>query len=273
VPRRIKSSLASSAIRLVATCAALLFGGMLSGVDARHRINAPYFYRFTTQVTEKFTGDIIKFDVVIACQPNIAKYRNAMWGVEGHMTTRYRHQYYVILTKQNDAIGVSVPDACSGQTSGSKEHGGVPDDLLPLIVWYTMANLKFGQAYLTADAYASEYARISRPTATSITEATLEEWQAFDARAVDENIVPLTWHGSSNVRDTRNPSEHGMTRLAGMTKEQLATECFAYQRVKLSAAGRLLIKNSRPVDATKYWTWPLNTRACRHLSQISIHTS
>jgi hypothetical protein len=144
----------------------------------------------------------------------------------------------------SDGKGLVVrpPDACRGQTT---ENGGVPPDLLPLVIVYDDAETPaFGTAYLTDDAYESPLSVLQFGGAT----IELADRIAFDQFRRDQsNLVKR-----SSFVTPRGPAGLKENGLAAASIP-MGIRCYGYARFRLTGAAKEHAQALWPAERPRYW--------------------
>ena len=194
------------------------------------------FYRFKAGYEVLETGEKINFDVVRPCDLKIIDQsdRDFFFGGKG----------FPKVTSRGHAIIVTLPRACSGQTTA---NDGVPADLLPFAAWFEDADdLSFGLQYTGKDAYEGPHAKIR------FLGATIENANATDfkdwKRQAGEDFRPS--------KRVTNP--FGFQQVDwGFGPNNIPSDCFGVKRIPLPENLRELARAAWPEEHPRFWALPM----------------
>lgn len=194
------------------------------------------YYRLKVKLTYKSEPE--DFDIVVACNVLQTNY------MDGGRTYEVGLTPSVFGRRMSDGKGLVVrpPDGCRGQTT---ENGGMPPDLLPLVVVYDNSEtLAFGTAYLSDDAYESPLSVLKFGGAI-VERADRAAFNQF--RREQSNLV-------------KRSSYHTPSGLAGLKQYDLPAAripmglgCYGYARFRLFGAGQERAREFWPAGRPRYW--------------------
>ena len=204
-------------------------------VKSAQQGNGVYF-RLKVKLTYK--GEPQDFDIVAACNARQINYQGGGRTYEAGLVPS------VFGRRMSDGKGLVVrpPDACDGKTT---ENGGVPPDLLPLIVVYDDADtLAFGTAYLTDDAYDSPLSVLKFGGAT-IERADRVAFEKF--RSEQPNLVTRSsYHTVGSAR--------GFRKLGlPPARIPMGIGCYGYVRFRLAGAEKEHAHELWPAERPRFW--------------------
>ena len=203
---------------------------------------ASYYFRLKASYTHD--GQPIDFDIVVACNIRVDRYRS---GDSGFLASRYP-RFFVQRTHDNHAVMQIVPIACRGETT---ESGTVPADFMPGAIWFeTPGDYRFGVAYVSEDAFESPKGQLNFHGA-SVHKATRAEWEAFEKQAADNEGLRSRYYDRPfySTEDARRIAEGGGSEVAAA----YARSCSGVTRYKLSKTGRAAVRKHWPASRPKYW--------------------
>jgi len=198
--------------------------------------DANRYYRLKVKLVYK--GEPEDFDIVVACNVRQTNY------MDGGRTYEVGLTPSVFGRRMSDDKGLVVrpPRACRGETT---ENGGVPPDLLPLVVVYDDSEtLAFGTAYLSDDAYESPLSVLQFGGAT-IERADRSAFEQF--RREQPNLVKRSsYHTPSGVAGLK---EYGLPAA----RIPMGIGCYGYARFRLLETGRERARELWPAEHPQYW--------------------
>ncbi|MGJ5041642.1 hypothetical protein [Bradyrhizobium sp. HKCCYLRH1062] len=194
------------------------------------------YYRLKVRLV--YNGDLQSFDIVVACDVRQVNYMDGARTLEVGLTPTVFGRRMA----DGKAIVVRPPRACRGETT---ENGGVPVDLLPLIVVFDDAEtLAFGTAYLTDDAFDSPLSSLKFDGA-SIESADKAAFDRF--RSEQPNLVSRSsYHTASGPVAVKR---FGTTAA----RIPMGIGCFGYARFRLTDAERQRAAELWPTNRPRYW--------------------
>ena len=165
------------------------------------------FFRVWADIKVKSSGEIINLDYVVACGGQVTHWTytepSAVFGMYPHIM--------VVPTSTGAAIGARTPQVCDSYVWEEKsiflEYGPdgpgkyvvnpVPDDFLPLLMWYpSVEDLSFAFGYISDVAYESPYAKMEVQD-SGIAKSSQEEWLAWREKSKSEyqqqGALPGPW--------------------------------------------------------------------------------
>ena len=161
------------------------------------------FFRVFADIRVKETGEIINLDYVVACGGTVTNWTYTTPSVSYGMVP----QIMLVPTSSGELIGARTPKVCDAgmweprriRPKGKPEIviERVPDDFLPLLMWYPNADdIGFAIGYLSDKAYESPYAKIE-VLSSGIAESSLDEWRAWRKDAAENyeqvGVMPGPW--------------------------------------------------------------------------------
>ncbi|MEQ3629056.1 MAG: hypothetical protein ABNH49_10385 [Hyphomonas sp.] len=195
----------------VRKCALGLVASLL--IVACDRAGSPYvesvkdlpkgFFRVHADIRVKETGELVKLDYVVSCGGKVTNWTYTTPSVTFGMAP----QIMLVPTQSGELIGARTPEVCDASMwepkritpKGKPEivTERVPDDFLPLLMWYPNADdIGFAIGYLSDKAYDSPYAKIE-VLDSGIARSSLEEWRAWRKKAAAEfeqvGALPGPW--------------------------------------------------------------------------------
>ena len=150
------------------------------------------FFRVFADIRVKETGEIVKLDYVVACGGTVTNWTYTTSSVSFGMAPHIM----LVPTSSGELIGARTPSACDADMweprkvlvrdeAGShfETVNPVPDDFLPLLMWYPDADdIGFAIGYLSDLAYQSPYSKMELID-SGIAKSSLEEWKAWREEA------------------------------------------------------------------------------------------
>ena len=150
------------------------------------------FFRVFADIRVKETGEIVKLDYVVACGGTVTNWSYTTSSVSFGMAPHIM----LVPTSSGELIGARTPSACDASMWEPRrvlvrgEEGSrfeivdpVPDDFLPLLMWYPDADdIGFAIGYLSDLAYQSPYSKMELID-SGIAKSSLEEWKAWREEA------------------------------------------------------------------------------------------
>ena len=150
------------------------------------------FFRVFADVRVKETGEIVKLDYVVACGGTVTNWTYTTSSVSFGMAPHIM----LVPTSSGELIGARTPSACDADMWEARrvlvrdEEGShfetvnpVPDDFLPLLMWYPDADdIGFAIGYLSDLAYQSPYSKMDLID-SGIAKSSFEEWKAWREQA------------------------------------------------------------------------------------------
>ena len=203
---------------------------------------ASYYFRLKAQYSHD--GRPVSFDIVVACNNRVTRYRG---GESGFLATRYP-RFFVQRTHDGREVMQIVPIACRGETT---EDGRVPTDFLPGAIWFdTPGDYRFGIAYVSEDAFENPNSQLKFHGA-SIHKATRAEWDAFKKRAANNEGLRKRYYDrpAYTTEDARQIVEGRGNEV----EAAYVRGCSGVRRYKLSEAGRAIVRDSWPADKPRFW--------------------
>jgi len=198
------------------------------------------YYRLKVKLS--YRGEAQDFDIVVGCDVRQTNYMDGGRTVEIGLTPS------VFGRRMDDGRGLVVrpPRACRDETT---ENGGVPPDLLPVVVVYDDAEtLAFGTAYLSDDAYESPLSVLQFGGAT-IERADRAAFDQF--RREQHNLVSRSsYHMASGVAAL---NEKGLSPA----RVPMGLGCYGYARFRLVGARKERVHEVWPADRPQFWK-PVN---------------
>jgi hypothetical protein len=161
------------------------------------------FFRVHADIRVKETGELVKLDYVVSCGGKVTNWTYTTPSVTFGMAP----QIMLVPTQSGELIGARTPEVCDASMwepkritpKGKPEivQERVPDDFLPLLMWYPNADdIGFAIGYLSDKAYDSPYAKIE-VLDSGIARSSLEEWRAWREKAAAEfeqvGVLPGPW--------------------------------------------------------------------------------
>src|SRR5580658_1346763 len=195
------------------------------------------YYRLKVELAYK--GEPQNFDIVVGCNVRRIYYKFHDSTYEAGLVPT------VFGRRMSDGKGLVVrpPDACDGQTTA---NGGIPSDLMPVIVVYDDAEtLSFGTAYMSDDAYENPLSVLKFSGAT-IEKATSTEFDEF--RRTQPNLVRRESYFSPIDSDDELKKHH-FTRLT----RPFGGACQGYMRFRIPEELRFLVRQHWPQGKPTYW--------------------
>lgn len=195
---------------------AFLNFAMLGFLVACSKAESPYvesveqlpsgFFRVFADIKVKETGEIVKLDYVVACGGTVTNWTFTTPSVSFSMTPHIM----LVPTSSGQLIGARTPEVCDAgawepQEVRSRAYPAppdsyfdpVPDDFLPLLMWYPNADdIGFAFGYLSDKAYESPYSKME-VLSSGIATSSLGEWEAWreDAKVNYKQVgaLPGPW--------------------------------------------------------------------------------
>jgi hypothetical protein len=210
-------------------------------------VDRSYYYRLNVKLTHK--DEHFNMNIVVQC------YGDKLIPNETAPAGRWP-QFYVERTKNNHAIGVRTTLGCDGHTTA---NGGAPADLLPSVYWYPDADdMTFAIMYATEDAYDNPLSQLKFLGATMHT-ATAAEHTAFvdEANAAGPKKLVFVIGGATERQDASSlvDVDEIIAKDGRAPKPNWSTtqNCYGIQRLKLSEAARIALREHWPAHKPKYW--------------------
>lgn len=190
---------AIAACALLATCGKVAQSPYVESVEEL----PSGFFRVFADIKVKETGEIVKLDYVVACGGTVTNWTyttpSASFGMSPHIM--------IVPTASGELIGARTPEVCDASDWEPERHRPrgkpeyvierVPDDFLPLLMWYPNADdIGFAFGYLSDKAYESPYAKIE-VLRSGIAKSSLEEWLIWREEAASDykqvGALPGPW--------------------------------------------------------------------------------
>jgi hypothetical protein len=203
---------------------------------------ASYYFRLKAKYSH--AGQPVEFDIVVACNIRVTRYRG---GESGFLASRYP-RFFVQRTHDNHAVMQIVPSACRGETT---ENGIVPRDFLPGAIWFdTPGDYRFGIAHVSEDGFEKSNSQLKFHGA-SIEKATRLAWETFKKRAVDNEGMRSRYYDRPyySTEDAQRIAERGGREI----EAAYARGCTGVIRHKLSEAGRAVLRKYWPIGKPRFW--------------------
>jgi hypothetical protein len=194
------------------------------------------YYRLKVKLTYK--GEPQDFDIVVSCDVRQTNYMDGGRTVEVGLTPT------VFGRRMSDGKGLVVrpPRACRGETT---ENGGIPPDLMPLVIVYDDAEtLAFGTAYLTDDAYESSLSVLQFGGAT-IERADRAAFDKF--RREQANLVKRP-----SFLTSQSPAALKQYGLSAV-RIPMGILCYAYARFRITTYAQQRVGQLWPIEHPRYW--------------------
>lgn len=266
---------------LVAGCLLALGGcdALLKSASGTGQRASPYvdsvetlpngFFRVWATVRVRATGEIVNIDYVVGCGGSVTNWTyttpSAMFGLLPHLM--------LVATQSGELIGARTPEVCNesdwrprqvsiehfenGERVGSDlvvVHP-VPDDFLPLLMWFPNADdLGFAIGYLSDKAYESPYSKLDLID-SGIARSSLEDWQAWRKKAADTyeqvGAMPGPWGMQFPGQLGSSPDEVERIRVLNGGRIPDVAGCYSLSLLDLPDVIRddvlaLLPENGRP---------------------------
>lgn len=205
--------------------------GFLPACERMRDVSEPdksgFFYRLQASYIYKPTGEPVEVDYVVGC--NVEVQRNKYTGPTHR--ARRAPEFMYVPAPEGSVIGIRSPNICSDVKF---ERGLVPDDFMPMTVFYDDADdLSFGWGYTTEDAWDAEKSKL-RLVDASITQSTYDEWKAWREAAADNytqiGVIPGPW-GINPSTWRYDAAEKLVKRYGGDFRRYNSGSCQGYVRI------------------------------------------
>jgi len=208
------------------------------------------FFRVFADIRVKETGEIVKLDYVVACGGTVTNWTYTTSSVSFGMTP----QIMLVPTSSGQLIGARTPEVCDGNQwqpipkwNGRRPPGPdpepdyyiekVPDDFLPLLMWYPNADdLSFSIGYLSDVAYESPYSKME--LLDSGIEATdYEAWKVWRERAASSfkqiGALPGPWGYQLPGRLGSSKKQNEQIRALNHGRDANVSLCYSLNMLEL----------------------------------------
>ena len=251
---------AFAACALLATCGKVAQSPYVESVEEL----PSGFFRVFADIRVKESGEIVKLDYVVACGGTVTNWTyttpSASFGMSPHIM--------IVPTASGELIGARTPNVCDASLwepweIRSKAYPAppdgyfdpVPDDFLPLLMWYPNADdIGFAFGYLTDKAYESPYAKME-VLSSGIAKSSLEEWLIWreSAKADYKQVGAMPGPWGHQIPGRLGSSPEGNEQLQAVNHGWLPEtgQCGAALLLELPAEGKsevleLLPDNGNP---------------------------
>jgi hypothetical protein len=219
--------------------------GSWSQVKSVHKYKGSFF---RMKVALVYKGEAQNFDVVYGCNVNYVRYK------DGASTSEIGLVPSVYGRRMSDgkALIVQAPGAACKPGNPAPYNPYLLNDFMPLvIVFENAAELGFGTAYISDDAYASPTSDL-KFGAASIETASREEFDEFRSNGPPNIVRRETYHADNlsdeNARALGIPPIRPLDELPG-----LGFYCEAYARFRVSEEVAEVLRRYWPGNKPKYW--------------------
>jgi hypothetical protein len=205
---------------------------------------------FRLDVKLKYKGEPLDMSFEVACSARITSYADNSRSVEVGLTPNL----YGRRMKDNQAVVVRPPDACSGETTGpwpddqweTDRIGDIPPGFMPIIIVYENADtLAFGRAYLGDDAYEGPKSELTFLGAT-VTKSNVENWIAFRETG-PKNVVTAERYYS------RSGTLYETQKAADAKHPPIASDCYYAKKLLFNEDVKAKIRASSGYQPNAYW--------------------
>lgn len=209
-----------------------------------------WFYNLNVEL--EHLGKPLNLHVVISC----GSVGRQILG-EGRSARSYWAPYVYGIEDQGHGVLVQTGDICGYDFVKHPEYP-IPADYMPVLFWAPEAkNLEFMIAYLHEDAYTQPVSKLKFIKAT-ITNATREEYEAWQRTGWKRNILPLASKYQDHRRGLdffreRNGLNETFFSKGDIRNEAYRFTCYSMLRLRLPDSLGDYVRQYWPNEKPRYW--------------------